>query len=116
MIYPGLFYAFFAALWFGCIFGAVILIKCRRALKDAIRDRELTDWANRMILSVTSKDGMIFSSTLGQLYRDRITDEVWTDPIAVALWHSDPAVHAAYVRQADKIHGAAHIDEKDQTT
>lgn len=111
-----LYYGITFAAWVACGYGFTSLRRARRALQDAIQDQELTNWANRMILSVTGRDGMIFSSTLGQLYRDRVTDEVWTDPIAVALWHADPAVHAAYVRQAEKIHGAAHIDEKDQTT
>jgi hypothetical protein len=111
-----LYYGITFAAWAACGYGFTALRQARRALKDAIGDQQFTDWANWTILSVTGNDGQIFSSTLRQLHRDHVTDEVWVSPIAAALWHADPNVHSDYVRQAEKIHGAAHIDEKDQTT
>lgn len=110
------FYGLMAATWAACIWSGTLLFQSRRALKDAIRDQEFTAWAEWTIISVTGHEGQIFSSTLRQLHREKITDQVWVNPIATALWYADPNVHADYVRQAEKIHGAAHIDEKDQTT
>lgn len=102
--------------WIACIYAVVTLRRSRRALKNAIRDQEFAAWAEWMILSVTSHDGEIFSATLRQIHREHITDQVWTSPIATALWYADPAIHADYQRRAEKIYGAVHTDQKDQTT
>jgi hypothetical protein len=109
-------YGLFLATWAACGYAFRGLFHARRALVAAIDDQEFTTWANWTILSVTGNDGQIFSATLRQLHRDHVTDEVWVNPIAAALWHADPNIHSDYVRQAEKIHQAAHADDKDQTT
>lgn len=110
------FYCATTGAWAACIYAGVMLHRSRRALRNAIQDQEFTSWAEWMILSVTGHDGQIFSATLRQIHREHITDQVWTAPIATALWYADPAIESDYVRQAEKIHQAAHADEKDQTT
>ena len=111
-----LYYGITFAAWVACGYGFTSLRRARRALQDAIQDQEFTAWADWTVLSVTGHDGSIFTATLRQLHRENITDQVWVSPIAAALWHADPSIHNDYVRQAEKIHDAAHIHEKDQTT
>jgi hypothetical protein len=111
-----LYYGITLAAWVACAYGYVVLRRARRELAIATDDTEFANWANWTLVSVTGNDGQIFSCTLRQLHRDHVTDEVWVSPIAAAIWHADPNIHSDYVRQAEKIRGAMHFTEKDQTT
>ena len=79
----------------------IVLMRWTRRLRtataqcqEATRERaELGDWARWTVLSVTERDGMIWSTTIAELFHEK-AEKVWTDPIATAIWSTHPAEQA----------------------
>lgn len=92
----------FAAMWLIIMAELRLMFRSRRALADDHRVRAFFEWARWTMINVTDKRGMIYAATLTQLYEDQVTERVWDDPIAVALWHADSDVHSAYQREAEE--------------
>lgn len=49
-------------------------------------DTALASWARDTALTITDKQGVVFSGSLAELYEDQMIDQVWIDPVMVSLW------------------------------
>jgi hypothetical protein len=96
-----LYWATFTAMWLIIAVEARLMLRSRRVLTEGARHRAFFEWAKWTMITVTDKRAMVYAATLTQLYEDQVTEKVWDDPIAVALWHADPDLHTAYQREAD---------------
>lgn len=100
MIRLCLYWATFTAMWVIIMVEVRLMLRSRRTLTEGAQHRAFAQWGQWMTLSVTDRTGLIYATTLHGLYEERVTEKVWTDPIAISLWQSDPCLHDRYQRDA----------------
>jgi hypothetical protein len=99
------------AMWFVTAFAAVTLLGYIRRLRKAtthMRERAaersaLEKWARWTMLSITDRSGMIYATTVAQLFHEGVTERVWDEPIAAALWHADAQLYGNWQQEAERL-------------
>jgi hypothetical protein len=108
VIFPGLLYAALLLMWIGCIFGAIVLHKCRQELKRQVtgiqaaiadsKTQALAGWARDTKITVCSVTGTWFSMTLAELAASPVPYRCWNVPTSVEFHPASMDV-TAYVDQ-----------------